>query len=297
MTNSGTTQVTSAQASAGKQFTFNPPPADFVRTEKRDFALGIVGTPLSRREERELKWKVGVAPSSDGYLMKQQLTHILMKRNGETLIDADVPEGAISADLVIDKAGNLKDVRGLKDTSKTLTAIKEWKKPMDPLETRSVSPEALKVLIAQRYDALTGNLIGHPAEPGSTWTVPGRPMSRIASTTITVQHIEPCSGASCAKLNEDMKLDTEVVRAQADDLIKRRVKDFGGDTSKIETKNAMYSMSGTLLVEPATMLNHDANLEESGTISLRAGNHDIEVSVAGRTDVTYDYSPGARAER
>jgi hypothetical protein len=221
--------------------------------------------------------------------MKQALTHILMKRNGETLVDTDVPEGAISAELVIDQAGNLKDVRGLKDTSKTLTALKEWKKPMDAMEERSVTPEALRSLVALRYEALTGNLIGHPAEPGSSWTVPGRPMSRITSTTMTVQHIEPCGGASCAKVDEDMKLDAEVVRSQADDMIKRRVHDLGGDTSKIQTKSAMYSMTGTVRVEPATMLNHEAMWNESGTISLRSGRHDMEVTVSGRTDVSYEY--------
>jgi hypothetical protein len=294
---SSATELTSAAAAA--DFTFAPPPGTtFIRREHRKFDVSLVGAPLSRREEQELTWRVNVEKSGERYLSTQVLTHILLKHNDTTQLDADVREGAVSAQLVIDRAGNLVDVRGLEYTSKSaILPLLAGKKPLRPNEERSVSPEALKTLVAMRYDVLTGNIVGHPAAPGSSWTAKGHGMSHIVSTTLTVERIETCGEAACARIREDAKLDTAGMRDVADDLAKQRIKELGGDPSKIEIKRALYSMSGEVQVEPTTMLNHEATLSETGTLIGGAGDKHFEIAVNGTTQYSYEYTNKPVASR
>src|SRR5882672_1082187 len=120
-------QETARSGSAEMQpasFTFAPPDGTRgVRTEHRRYEVSLVGTPLRNLEEQELRWNIEAKHSGDQYTVNQELAHVTMKHDGETLVDRDVKPGAVTAELVIDRAGNLVDVRGLEGTSKTLQSL------------------------------------------------------------------------------------------------------------------------------------------------------------------------------
>jgi hypothetical protein len=283
-------QTSTTQLSSALQgnFTFAPPEGtNFERTEQRSFEYSLVGTPLTRREEQELRWQVAVDKSNDGYRVKQVLTHVILKRNGETLVDSDVPKDAIRGELIIDNAGNLKDVRGLDSTAQTLHSMVKPNKSFDAAEERAMATE-LKAVVARRYEMLTGNIVGHPAELGTTWTVSSQKPG-VISTTATVENVEGCDGTACARVRQDAKLDPAIIRGHAEDLIKRRVKDMGGKPEHITVKTATYSMTGSVKVEPSTMLNHEAILNESGTFDAMAKEHPFQVTVTGKTQYSYKY--------
>jgi hypothetical protein len=290
------TQLTQ-QVAEGATFKFAPPVGtQFTRTEKRRYEASLAGTPISRREEQELRWMVNVGKSGDQYIINQQLAHITMKHNDDTWLDADVQPKSLSAQLVVDRAGNLVDVRGLENSSAILRTLVTRK--IDRLQEAALTPDGFKALVAMRWDALAGDIAGRPVAPGRSWTVQGRPKSPIVSRTFTVERLEVCDSKTCAKLREDIKLDPAMMTQIAGDLMSRRVKELGGNPSKINPEATMYTMSGTVVTEPDTMLIHDASLNENGRIVASAGGTGFEVVLNGMTQYTYEYpnKPVASAE-
>ncbi len=273
---------------APANFTFAPPSGTrYTRTERRRYDSSLVGTPLTARREQELRWQVSVDRSGDQYMVTQQLTHLMVKRNDETVLDADVPANAISAQLVIDRAGNLVDVRGLDNTSFNLQSLA--RAGFDELENRELSPQGLKGLVAMRYNVLTGDIVGHPAKPGSTWTIPGRPNSPVTSRTMTVDGMQTCGTATCARLRVDLKLDPSQISAAANQLVKTRVQQAGGDASKVRVQDAMSSLAGSIVTEPATMLNHEASMSDNSHVTVIAPDRNYELVVRGMTQYLYEY--------
>jgi hypothetical protein len=291
-----------AQARPSEPTVFTMAPASgtrFMRTELRHWETSLVGTPLARRQDQELRWQVDVGKSGDQFVISQELRHVTMKHNDATLIDAEVPAGAIAAQLVVDRAGTLKEVRGLEKTSETLKSLANAGAKMDEVDEMALSPAALKSLVAMRYEVLAGDIAGRPVAQGSTWTIAARPGSPIISRILTVEGMESCDGAQCARIREDVKLDPVAVRDIASDLIKRRVKELGGDPKKVQNQSTTYSMAGSLLIEPATMLHHDAALAESGRVVAATAKESFEVAISGSTRFSYDYGakPVAQASK
>ncbi len=270
-------------------FTFAPPDGTRgVRTEHRRYEVALIGTPLRNLEEEELKWNVEAHKSGEGYTVHQELAHVMMKQDGETMVDCDVKPGAIAADLIIDKAGNLVDVKGLEGTSKTLQSLAspEAKKAA----ARVFASQSLKALVASRYEETMGDIIGRPTKVGSSWTTQGRPGAAVLSRTVTVQSMEPCGGVTCARLSGSYKLDPKTMIKLASEVVKDYARWSNTAATKLDVQAAMYSMDGTLLTEPATMLNHEASLDESGKVFFAGPQRQMEIDLTGKTDITVDYA-------
>lgn len=278
-----------AASEAMGTFTFAPPDGTtFVRTEHRTYEVSVAGTPITRREESELRWRVTTARSGDEYLIDQELQHVTVKHDDKTVLDGDLKAGAISAQLVVDHSGNLVDVRGLKDTSETLKSMAGPN--LDKEDAQMISPDGLKDMVATRYQALTGDIVGHPATQGSTWTLQGRQGSGILSRTITVEGMETCDSSQCARLREDVKVDPQALNDLGNELIKEYREEMGasGD-QKVHAENAMSNMTATLVVEPSTMLAHDATLAETGQLTFSGPKRSMQVNMRGTTQFKYDY--------
>jgi hypothetical protein len=284
------TQPSAGQVAAAPQtFTMMPPSGTkFTRIERRRFEAALVGTPLTRRHEEELTWKVSIDQSGDQYIMTQQLARATFKRDDKMTLDADFAgTKLISAQLVIDRAGNLVDIRGLDDTATTLKTLKRI--GVNELQDMDMSPEGLKALVATRYSLQAGEIVGRPTKQGSTWTIPGQPNGPVTSRTITVEGMQTCGSTSCARLREDVKLDPTWISTVASDVVKERVRAMGGDPSKVRVKTAMESMTGTMVIEPATMLSHEASLDDAGKAMFEGPNRTFEVALRGTTRFSYDY--------
>jgi len=282
-------------------FRFAPPDGtEYVRTDRRSEEIAIVGVPLRRAEEEELRWKIGVDQDGKKYSVQQDLVYISYARDGQTFAQGKVDEG-ISAELVLDDSGNLKEVKGLDKTADTLRKLIM---PGHEAEAEQmITPESLEYLVASRYKVLFGDTIGRPAEPGSTWTIKSPPGSFIASRTVKVTRHEACGNTTCALLHVAFELDPQVVTDRAMKLVRSRVVAAGGDPARVNMRRATYGMSGSMLIEPATMLSHGASLVESGTVTVAdATEQEISVEIKGTTEISYAYSeesaaaepPGAR---
>jgi hypothetical protein len=279
---------TVTSAAATQTFRFAPPDGTrFVRHDRRKEERAIVGTPLRAVDEDELQWKVEIDRKGDRYHVKQDLVHIALKRDGAVLAEGNVKKG-ISAELVIDRNGNLMEVRGLEKTAERLRKLAA--PGMEATVERSLTPEYLSDVIANRYRVLFGETVGRPATPGASWTVTNPPGSFVASRKVTVEQYESCGAATCARLRVDFNVDARVMAANAVSLVKERVQSLGGDPSKVTLRSAKYGMSGEMSIEPATMLSHGATLAETGSVTVvDPKQEELTVEVNGTTEITYDY--------
>jgi hypothetical protein len=277
-------------------FKFGPPDGmRGVRTERRRYEVAIVGTPLRNLEEEELTWNIGSKIQGDQYLVDQELAHVTLKHDGATVLDKDVEPGKVMAQLVIDKAGNLVDVKGLEETSKTRESLVGPNRKT--AAERVFSTENLTALVANRYDETVGDVIGRPAKVGATWTTEGRPGSAVQSRTVSVQSIEPCGGATCARLQATYKMAPAAMISLANEVTRDYARWAGQAPSKIKAETAIYSMSGTLLTEPATMMNHEAALDESGKVFFAGPKQQmVEIDLTGKTEMSFDYTKPTASE-
>jgi hypothetical protein len=288
--------ASAASVAKGQKFRFAPPDGmTYVRTDKRRREIAIVGAPLRRVDDEELTWNIRVEHKGSDYHVTQELVHISDQRDGRILADGKPPQG-IAAELVIDRDGNLIDVKGLDKAAQILGSIVAPGKETEA--ARILTPDFLSNIVASRYKMLFGDTIGRDATPGSSWTINNPPGTFISSRTVTVTRQEPCDGATCARLQVDFRLDPREVAEAAADMLKFRVAAAGGDATKVTVKHADYEMRGAMLVEPATMLPHGAALNEGGTALLGDPSEtEVTVEIKGSTEISYSYPSAPSAAR
>lgn len=281
-------------------FTFAPPDGTHgVRTDHRRYEVSLVGTPLRNLKEQELRWNVDAKRSGDQFIVSQELAHVTMKHDEETLVDHDVKPGAVVAELIIDKAGNLVDVRGLEGTSKTLQSLFEPASASESGKTeseRAFSPQNLKALVATRYEETLGEIVGRPTKVGSTWTTRGREGGPVISRTITVEKTEPCGPMVCSRLEAVYKMNPTAMLSAAEEIVGAYARWAGQAPSKLNIQAAMYTMQGMLLTAPATMINHAASLDESGKILFEGPKKQMEIDLKGKVDINFEYTKPVASE-
>jgi hypothetical protein len=274
-------------------FTYAPPDGTKgVRIDHRRYEVTLVGTPLRNLEEDELRWNIEAQHSGEEYVMTQELAHVTMKHDGAVMVDRDVTPGAIKAQLVIDKGGNLIDVRGLNGTSKTLASL--FTNSTRPAAERVFSTQNVRALIATRYEETLGDVVGRPTKIGSSWTTQGGPNHAVVSRTLTVAKTEPCGSMLCTQLKATYTLDPQVMITLAREVVHDYARDYarwsGEAPTKLNTQAAMYSMQGSLTTEAATMVNHGASLDESGKVMFTGPKRQMEIDLQGKTDITFEYA-------
>ena len=283
-----------------ESFTFAPPDGTHgVRTDHRRYEMALVGTPLRNLREQELRWNIDATHSGDQFILSQELAHVTMKHDEETIVDSDVKPGAVVAQLIIDKAGNLVDVRGLEGTSKTLQSLFEpgAESESERAETqRAFSPQNLKALVATRYEETIGEIVGRPTKEGSSWTTQGRAGGPVIARTVTVEKTEICGPMVCSRLEAVYKLNPKAILTGAEEIISAYARWAGQAPAKLDIQAAMYSMQGMLLTEPATMINHAASLDESGKILFQGPKKQMEIDLKGKVDINFEYTKPVATE-
>lgn len=288
------TAITAAAAPA-TTFRFAPPDGtEFVRHDRRKQEHEIVGAPLRRVDEEELRWNVTVARGDGGYRVKQELAHLTLRRDGAVIVDGKVKEG-ILAELIIDDNGRLTAVRGLEGTAERLRELAAPE--MKSVAEQVITPQRLADVVATRYRLMFGEIVGREAAPGTTWAITNPPGSLITSRRVTVERHEDCGGARCARLRVDFDVDPRVVTETAVALVRARVDAAGGDPSNLKVRAARYGVSGAMLLEPATMLSHGAALAEEGRVTVEGpSGEEVTVATKGELEVAYSYRSRPVAE-
>lgn len=255
--------------------------------------MAIVGGSARQIEERELCW-LGEMRPVDGKLVaiRQRLSHVTARRDGSTIVDADVPDGTCIAELLVDHDGKVVSVSGSECAGKT--------PPMDAIVRDELSPEALKSTVAIRYELLVGRAAGKPTVPGTTWSVPGPEGETVKSRSGTVEKVHACVAGgttTCVTLRVDYDLDPRGILRAAGVLAREALHASGEDASGLEPKASTYALFGSSVIEPATMLIHGAELAERGRVTMSGPARELEVELRGTSTFTYHYVTERRTPR
>jgi hypothetical protein len=271
------------------RFSF-PPPAEthYVWTARRTFDAAIVGTTLADHDVSQLQWNVSTRPTpGDTTTIEKRLVRATVMHNGRSVIDG---APGVGIELVVDAGGNIQDVSGLDEASRTLRALAA--PGMQAWADGMFSPQSLRTLIVSRHDLFVGDVIGRPTAPGTTWLVTHRPGSAALLRRYTVEGNQACDGTMCSRLRVHIDLDPRVYDEVAQRLVAGYVRSQGLDASKLSTRSTMAStMRGTQLVQPATMQTYGATMRDAARIEVAAPGRNYEVDVRGTTQDAFQYGP------
>jgi hypothetical protein len=284
-------------------FTFPAPSGtQFVWTERRLFDAHLAGTSAAERDVTELAWDVSMHPSSlDTVVIDERLVRIAFDHDGRTVVSG-APDALVQ--LVIDSGGTIEEVRGVDQAARVVRSMAA--PGMEAFADRMFSPAALRALVAARQELFFGQIVGRPTREGATWIIPHRehPAGNELMTRYTVEGSQPCdaspSGAPtlCSQLRAQIEIDPRVAMEVAGALVERQLRLHGGNGAALSVRSGGYGMTGTILVQPATLLMAEATLHEAGRVSFAADGRQYDVDIRAVTRDRYDYGPSpAVAER
>jgi hypothetical protein len=274
-----------------------PSGTSFAWTERRQFDAALIGTDVIHHDESELRWAVSMHPSSgDMTVIDQRLVHASYEHDGRVVVSG-APDALIQ--LVVDSEGTLESVSGLEDASRAVRALAS--PDAEPVVARMFSREALGSLVRVRAQVMLGDVVGRPTGEGKTWIVPQRAGGNARFTRYTVEGNQPCNAGpgaestTCTQLRVWVDVEPRAAQALARSLIDQYGKEQGHEIAPIAEWSGGYTMWGTVLVQPATLMPAGATLREAGHLSMESRGRRYEVQMRAITDDTFDYGPGSVA--
>ncbi|HZX42222.1 MAG TPA: hypothetical protein VFE93_10320 [Myxococcaceae bacterium] len=248
-------------------FTYAPPPGTkYVRTVKLVTEVRLVGSPFRQREEQEFVWNVAFTREGDRTVVSQQLQRVAVRINGAEVLDGErVPGQALSVDLVVSREPRVVEVRGAERAAEVLSGL--LAPGIDQASAPILGAERVKEIAVARFEMVVRDVVGHPTAVGSTWPV-GDQASTVDKKTMTVDRIEPCGAARCARVTAQYEVDPR----EAARLALRRAAAFlaqsGVNPAEAEVLDASMSFRDELLVEPGTLVDHAATFSQTARVTF-----------------------------
>jgi hypothetical protein len=263
-------------------FTYAPPSGTrFVRTVKLVNETSLVGSPYRQREEQEFVWNVSFAREGDNTVVTHQLQRVALRINGADLLDGErLPGGGLSVDLVVTPEPRVVEVRGAERAAEVLgglvTAGSERDRGM-------FGPEQVKDLAVARFEMVIRDVVGHPTAPGSTWPA-ADPDPAVQKKTMTVDRLEPCGTARCARVSAQYDVDPRAAARRALRFAAAFLARNGVDPAQAEVVDASLDYRDELLLEPGTLVDHAATFSQIARVTF-AGAQGKQIPVELRTSL------------
>ena len=263
-------------------FTYAPPAGTrFVRTVKLVNETSLVGSPYRQREEQEFVWNVSFTREGDNTLVTQQLQRVALRINGADLLDGErMPGGGLSVDLVVTPEPRVVEVRGADRAAEVLAGLVA---PGSERGRGMFGPEQVKELAVARFEMVIRDVVGHPTAPGSTWAA-ADPDPAVQKKTMTVDRLEPCGAARCARVSAQYDVDPRAAARRALRFAAAFLARNGVDPAQAEVVDASLDYRDELLLEPGTLVDHAATFSQIARVTF-AGAQGKEIPVELRTSL------------
>jgi hypothetical protein len=270
-------------------FTYAPPPGShWVRTVKILTETTLPGSAYRQLEERELVWNIGVSKEGDNTLVTQQLQRLTVRVNGLDLIDGErLPGTNLSVNLVVDRSAHVVEVRGAEDAAKLLSSLVRTASTADPGD-QMFTAEVVKEIAVARFEMVVRNVVGHPTAPGSSWDVerddptaqPGKPTASgsswhvepddpaVQKKTLTVDKLEACGAATCARVSTQYVVDSKVAARRAMRAGAIFLARNGVNPAEAEVLSATLDYQDEILVEPGTLIDHSGTFSQTAKVTF-----------------------------
>ncbi len=248
-------------------FTYAPPPGTrYVRTVKLLSETRLVGSPFRQREEQEFVWNVGYTREGDRIVVSHQLQRVALRINDAEVLDGErVPGSALSVDLVVSPEPRVVEVRGAERAAEVLSGL--LFPGAEGTSQAMVGAEQVKELAVARFEMLVRDVVGHPTAPGSTWPA-ADPDSTVQRKTMTVDRIEPCGAARCARVSAQYEVNPRAAARRAMLRAAAFLTRNGVDPAQAEVIDASMEYHDDLLVEPGTLVDHAATFSETARVTF-----------------------------
>lgn len=258
--------TTAPRPVAGK-FTYAPAPGTrFVRTVKLTTETSLPGSAYRQLEEREFVWNVGVAREGGSTLVTQQLQRLAVRINGAEVVDGErVPGSELSVDLVVDRDAHITEVRGAERAAELLSGLA--RPGLQQVANTMFTPELVKEIAVARFEMVVGDVVGRPTAPGSSWTLTGDDPA-IRRKTLTVDRLEPCGAARCARVSAQYDVVPRAAARRAMRSAAAFLARNGVDPAKAEVMDATMDYRDELVLEPDTLVDHEASFAETARVTF-----------------------------
>ena len=118
-----------------------------------------------------------------------------------------------------------------------------------------------------RFEMVVRDAVGHPTAPGSTWTVADTDPA-VKRKSMTVDRLEPCGTARCARVTAQYDVDPQAAARQA----LREAAEFlaanGVNPADAEVLEASLDYRDELLLEPNTLVDHGATFSQIARVTF-----------------------------
>ena len=262
-------------------FTYAPPTGTrFVRTVKVVSEASLVGRPYRQRVEQEYVWNVGFAREGEQTLVTQQLQRLAVRVNGADVIDGErVPGSNVSVDLLVSREPRVIEVRGAEKAAEALSGMVS--PTVQPTSAPRLGPEQVKEIAVARFEMVVRDVEGRPTAPGSTWAV-ADPDPTVKRKSMTVDRLEPCGTARCARITAQYEVEPEAAARQALRSAAEFLAANGVNPAEAEVLEATLDYRDELLLEPSTLLDHGATFSQIARVTF-AGPRGQRIPVEFRT--------------
>jgi hypothetical protein len=264
-------------------FTYAPPSGTrFVRTVKLVSETSLVGNPFRQREEQEFVWNVGFTREGANTLVTQQLQRVALRINGAELLDGErMPGTGLSVDLVVSPEPRVLEVRGAERAAEVLAGLVS---PGADRSSRAMfGAEQVRELAVARFEMVVRDVVGHPTAPGSTW-VAVDPDPGVGRKTMTVDRLEPCGTARCARVSAQYDVDPRAAAKRALRSAAAFLARNGVNPAEAEVVDASMEYRDELLLEPGTLVDHAATFSQTARVTF-AGPQGTALPVEIRTSL------------
>ncbi|HEY1418327.1 MAG TPA: hypothetical protein VGF41_10490, partial [Myxococcaceae bacterium] len=172
----------------------------------------LVGTPYRERIEQEFIWNVSFTRQGDRFVVSHQLERVALRINDAEVLGERRPRNPVSVDLVVSSEPRVLEVRGTERAAQVLSTL--FTPPEAEISTQVIGPDQVRQVAVALFEMTVQDVAGHSTVPGSSWvaTEPDLPITR---KVFTIDRLEPCDTARCARISARYEMNQEEAARQA----------------------------------------------------------------------------------
>jgi hypothetical protein len=125
------------------------------------------------------------------------------------------------------------------------------------------------------------DVVGHPTAPGTSWPA-ADPDPTVRSKTMTVDRVEPCGSARCARVTAQYEVNPRAAARRAMRSAAAFLARNGVNPAQAEVLDATLDYRDELLIEPGTLVDHSASFSETARVTF-AGSQGNPIPVEFRS--------------
>ena len=248
-------------------FTYAPPAGTrYVRMLKLVTETSLVGTPYRERSEQVFVWNVSFTGQGDRLVVRHQLQRTALRINDAEVLDGERSLGyPVSVDLLVSSEPRVLEVRGTQRAAEVLSAL--MTPPQLGIPTQVITPDQVRQIAVALFEITVRDVAGHPTVPGSSW-VAASPDPAVSRKVLRVDRLEPCDTTRCARISAEYEVNQEEAAREAMRSAETLLIQNGVNPAEAEVVDATLDFADTLLLEPATLVDHAASFSRTARVTF-----------------------------